>query len=617
VFYLDEVEIPNINHFATQGSSGGRAGIINADFISAVDFYSGAFPANRSDMLSGLFELKLTEGNKEKLKMRASLGASEVAVTADGPIGENTSYILSVRRSYLQFLFDAIGLPFLPTFTDYQLKIKTKLNKNNELRIISLGALDEFALNLGIEEPTEEQKYILDFLPVNEQWSYAIGAVYKHFRKNSYQTVVISRNMLNNSSYKYFNNDKSQMKILDYKSQEIENKLRMEQTYYKAGYKIISSINTEYDKYNNDTKRLIFYNNALTNINYFTDLYMFKWGASIQMSKQFLNNRLTLSAGLRADANNYSKSMSNMLEQISPRLSANFMITPKLSFNCNSGRYYQLPAYTTLGYKDKDGVLINKENNLKYIQSDQIIAGFQYDYSDKIIFTVEGFTKFYSKYPFSLKDSISLAIKGTEDGVIGDEAVISTGKGKAYGMEFMNRIKLTNKFNMILSYTLVNSTFEDKNQNDVPTTWDSRHIISFTASQNLKYNWQIGAKWRFVSGLPYTPYDMDLSANRIAWDIQGRPYYDVNQINALRLNNFHQLDIRVDKKFFFKKWSLMTYLDIQNAYNFAADQPDYLIRETNPDGSYKLQNNNTEYVLKSVDSDSGLLLPTIGIIIEF
>ncbi len=617
MFYLDEVEIPNINHFATQGSSGGRAGIINADFISAVDFYSGAFPANRSDMLSGLFELKLTEGNKEKLKMRASLGASEVAVTADGPIGENTSYILSVRRSYLQFLFDAIGLPFLPTFTDYQLKIKTKLNKNNELRIISLGALDEFALNLGIEEPTEEQKYILDFLPVNEQWSYAIGAVYKHFRKNSYQTVVISRNMLNNSSYKYFNNDKSQMKILDYKSQEIENKLRMEQTYYKAGYKIISSINTEYDKYNNDTKRLIFYNNALTNINYFTDLYMFKWGASIQMSKQFLNNRLTLSAGLRADANNYSKSMSNMLEQISPRLSANFMITPKLSFNCNSGRYYQLPAYTTLGYKDKDGVLINKENNLKYIQSDQIIAGFQYDYSDKIIFTVEGFTKFYSKYPFSLKDSISLAIKGTEDGVIGDEAVISTGKGKAYGMEFMNRIKLTNKFNMILSYTLVNSTFEDKNQNDVPTTWDSRHIISFTASQNLKYNWQIGAKWRFVSGLPYTPYDMDLSANRIAWDIQGRPYYDVNQINALRLNNFHQLDIRVDKKFFFKKWSLMTYLDIQNAYNFAADQPDYLIRETNPDGSYKLQNNNTEYVLKSVDSDSGLLLPTIGIIIEF
>ena len=114
-YYLDDVEIPNINHFATQGASGGPVGILNADLISAVDYYSGAFPANRGNALSGIFEFTQVDGNLDKSKLRSTLGASEVSLTADGPVGNNSSYIFSARRSYLQLLFDAIGLPFLPT----------------------------------------------------------------------------------------------------------------------------------------------------------------------------------------------------------------------------------------------------------------------------------------------------------------------------------------------------------------------------------------------------------------------------------------------------------------------------------------------------------------------
>jgi hypothetical protein len=617
VFYLDEIEIPNINHFATQGSSGGRAGIINADFISSVDFFSGAFPANRPDALSGLFELKQVDGNNDKLKIRATLGASEIALTADGPLGENTNYILSVRRSYLQFLFDAIGLPFLPNFTDYQFKLKTKINERNEIKIISIGALDEFALNLGLENPTEEQKYILDFLPVNEQWNYAIGTVYKHFSKNGYQTVVLSRNMLNNSAYKFYNNDETQLQILDYISQEIENKFRFENTTRVNGYKITFSFNSEYAKFNNNTDKFIFVNGGLLNISYSSDFDLIKYGASAQVSKNYFNERLTLSLGLRSDANNYSKSMSILVDQISPRFSANFMLTKKIAINLNAGRYFGIPAYTTMGYKDSDGILVNKENNLKYIQSDQIIGGLQYTLNSNTIFTVESFGKFYSQYPFSLKDSISLANKGSEDGVIGDEAVVSTGEGKAYGIEFMNRTKISNRLNFIFSYTWVNSTFKDRNGEFIPTTWDTHHIISITGSYNFKGNWSIGGKWRFLSGLPYTPYNLELSANKIAWDIQGRPYLDISLLNSLRLKEFHQLDIRIDKKFFFSKWSLMLYFDIQNAYNYAADQQDYVIRESDANGNYILENNGTTYKLKTIDSSSGLVLPTVGIMVEF
>ena len=447
-FYLDDVEIPNINHFATQGASGGPVGMLNADFISSVNYYSGAFPADRGNALSGVFEFTQADGNKEKQKFRTTIGASEFALTSDGPIGKNTNYIVSARQSYLQFLFDAIGLPFLPTFNDYQFKIRTRFNSKNELKIISIGALDRFKLNLGIDNPDEEQKYILSQLPVNEQWNYTIGGVYKHFRENEYQTFVISRNMLNNTAYKYPDNDEDKPKILNYNSQEIENKLRYETSGKNALIKYTYSLGFEYAKYNNDTYRKIFSDNILDEINYSSELEIIKWSFSGQVSKRLIKDKLSLSFGIRGDANNYSKSMQNIFNQLSPRFSASYALTQKLNINMNSGIYKQLPAYTTLGYRDRNLKLVNKTNKLKYISAKHYIAGFEYKYNPEINFTIEGFLKKYSDYPFSVRDSICLANKGGDFGVVGDEEVKSSGSGRAYGFEVTNRTRLL-KFNLI------------------------------------------------------------------------------------------------------------------------------------------------------------------------
>jgi len=121
-FFLDGVEIPVLNHFATQGASGGPVGIINADFISQVEYYSGAFPASDYNALSGVFEFTQKDGNSNHLFGQVALGASEASLTLEGPVGDKATYLFSVRRSYLQFLFSAIGLPFLPTYNDYQFK---------------------------------------------------------------------------------------------------------------------------------------------------------------------------------------------------------------------------------------------------------------------------------------------------------------------------------------------------------------------------------------------------------------------------------------------------------------------------------------------------------------
>jgi hypothetical protein len=615
-YYLDDVEIPNINHFATQGASGGPVGILNADLISAVDYYSGAFPANRGNALSGIFEFTQVDGNLDKSKLRATLGASEVSLTADGPVSNNSSYIFSARRSYLQLLFDAIGLPFLPTFNDYQLKWRTKINDKNEIKIISIGALDQFKLNLNISNPDEEQQYILSFVPVNEQWSYAIGAVYKHYGEKSYKTLVLSRNMLNNTIYKYPENDDTKPRILDYESREIENKLRFENTSISDNFRFVYGLGAQYVKYDNSTYQQVFISDSVGEINYSSFIDFYKWELFVQASKKFCRDKLTLSLGVRSDANNYSASMQNLINQLSPRLSASYSLSEKLSVNFNTGRYYQLPAYTTLGYRDNNGVLKNKENKLKYIYADHLILGFEYRLKPSIIFTVEGFHKKYKNYPYSLRDSVSLANKGGDFGVAGDEEVKSISSGRAYGFEIMNRTRVDKKLNLIAAYTFVRSEFKDGGRGYIPSAWDSKHLFTLTMIRYLKNNWSAGLKWRFVGGLPYTPYDLETSAIKEAWDSQGRPYLDYSRYNSLRLKAFHQLDIRIDKKYFFNRWSLMLYIDIQNLYNYKADQPDYVIREKDEAGNYILLNDNTKYKLKTIDSSSGTILPTLGIMIE-
>ncbi|HBF89088.1 MAG TPA: TonB-dependent receptor [Bacteroidales bacterium] len=614
-FYLDDVEIPVLNHFSTQGASGGPVGIINADFISSVNFYAGSFPASKNNSLSGVFEFYQKEGNKEKLKFRGSIGASETSATFDGPIGKKTSYVFSVRRSYLQFLFQAIGLPFLPTFNDYQFKLKTRINDKNEISVISLGSLDNLTLNTGIKNPTESQQYQLSQIPVNNQWSYTFGVVYKHFSKNGYQTLVLSRNMLNNVFYKYPDNDETRAKIFDYKSVEQENKIRFENTSRLNGYKISYGLSSEFANYFNETKQMVYFNNISQEFKYKSDLNLMKYGVFGQVSKAVMDNRLSMSFGLRSDASNFSSSTNNLLEQISPRLSASFSITEKLSLNAGVGRFYQLPAYTTLGYRDINNVLVNQ--NVKYIGADHFNLGFEEKYNENVIFSVEGFYKNYFQYPIDLFSGSSLANSGAGySSVAGATAVNSSGKGKAVGFEVLNRIK-TNTFTFIASYTFVRSLFTDVNGKEVPSSWDSKHLLTITASKEFKKGISFGLKWRFVGGLPYTPYDLETSAYVAAWDVKGEPYLDFSKLNAERFKSFHQLDLRFDKKYFFKKWNLMFYIDIQNAYNFQNKTQDYIIREMNADGTYKTTDGGTKYVLKSIENVSGTVLPTLGIMIEF
>ncbi len=618
-FYIDNVEIPYLNHFSTQGSSGGPVGIINVDFVQSVDFISGAFPASKGNALSSILNFTFVDGNKDKMKYRATVGASDLGLTIDGPTGKRSTLLMSVRRSYLQFLFSALGLPFLPTYTDFQVKYKIRLDPKNEITFIGLGAKDDFNLNLKANE-TEFQRYILDYLPVQAQYSYVAGIVYKHYGDKGYDTWVLSRNYLNNSQYKYLNNIETAPNLIsDYFSGEGEIKARYEKAIIgENGFRISYGAGYEYAHYRNSTYRRVFYGGMENVVDYNTNLKLGKFSIFGQVSKTVLEQRLSLSLGLRTDANTYSPAMSNPIDQLSPRFSASYSLTDKFNLNFSTGRYYQLPPYTALGYSNTGSVFVNRENKLKYMAADHIVAGIEFVPSENAQFTLEGFYKNYSRYPFSVLDSVPLSSKSADYGIFGDESLTSTSRGSAYGFELLGRLKEFKNTNLVFSYTFVRSEFRGTGSQTIPSSWDNKHLFNLTATRKFKKNWDIGIKWRFVGGAPYTPYDLNKSSFKAAWDLQGQGYLDYSSFNSVRLNAFHQLDIRVDKQYYFKNWSLMLYADVQNAYNHKADQPALLLRQSDSAGLPVTDPSDPlKYSLKYLDNESGTVLPTVGIIIEF
>jgi len=262
--------------------------------------------------------------------------------------------------------------------------------------------------------------------------------------------------------------------------------------------------------------------------------------------------------------------------------------------------------------------LVNKGNGIRYIQADHLVTGLEFRKSENSRVSLEGFLKWYRRYPFSLNDSVSIASKGADYGVYGDEPAVSISKGRAFGAELYYRDKLAGLVNVILSYTFVRSEFEDKTGKLIPSAWDNRHILNLTASSELGKNWNVGAKWRFIGGAPYTPYDYNRSSLIVAWDARGQGYPDYTRFNTERLRNFQELDLRVDKEYFFRNWSLNLYFDVQNAYNFKSKEPDVLVLQKDANGLPVIEANDpTRYKLKYLPSESGTILPTIGIIVEF
>ncbi len=614
-FYMDGIEIPNINHFATQGASGGPVSILNADLIREVQFYTGAFPADKGGALSSVMDIRLRDGNPDDQTFKATLGASEVSLSGAGHFGERTTYLFSVRQSYLQLLFKMLGLPFLPNYIDGQFKIKTRLTATDELIFLGLTGIDNMKLNT--DEEGEDAEYMLSYLPRIKQQTFTLGAAYKHYAGRHVQTVSLGYNYLANQNLKYTNNDDSSPDnlTLDLSSHEQKATLRAENRTHGERWTLTEGVETWYARYDDRTFQRIFAGGTQQAWQQQTDLGIVGWGAFASARYRTPDERWTATLGLRLDGCDYSRSMMRFWQNLSPNLSVSWRVRPAVAINAAVGLYHQLPAYTGLGYKDATGELANK--SLKYMRVANANLGTEWNVTPRVVLALEGFYKYYTRVPLSVADGIPLSCKGNDYGTVGNELLLPTASGRAYGVEASMRWQIPGKFTSVASVTCFRSEYRNDDRSPyIASAWDNRFIANVSGTYDFPRNWSVGAKLSAIGGSPYTPYDEDKSSLVEAWDVQGRPYYDYSRYNTCRLDAFAQLDVRVDKNYYFRGWRLGIYLDLQNVTKSVLRQQDVLMSTgviENPEAPASEQ----RYVMKRLKQESGTLLPTIGLTVEF
>ena len=610
VYYLDGIEIPNINHFSTQGSAGGPVGMLNVSFIREVTLSSSAFGAAYDNPLSGVLSFEQREGNPNRFGGNFRLGASEAALTLEGPLFRKdkdkpakTTLLFSVRRSYLQFLFELIGLPIRPDYWDYQWKINHEIDPYNTLIFLGLGTVDDFSVKAPDEFDAAQQATI-DQVPIIQQKTITVGLSWKRKYKNGNGNMVtsVSTNRLQNIFSRYQDNTQKTGTIFKNDSYEQETKIRYQTLHYLNKWKVVGGANFQYSDYANDTRSLLY------NLDYKTGIDFIKYGFFAKGERKFFNDDLGISFGFRFDADTFSQG-SRLIDNFSPRLSLTYNLTEDQSWKINAsvGRYLKMPTYTMLGFQNLNGNFVNK--SAKYTQSDHAVMGLEYSPGNAARITLEGFYKKYSQYPISVIDQVSLANKGGDFEVLGNEAITSNGSGKSYGMEVLYQQKLAKNFYGVFAYTYFHSQFTTSSGKYLPSVWDSRHLISFSGGYKLKRNWEISARWRFSGQTPYVPVDLDASLSAYPEII-----LDYNQLGNAKLDPFNLADIRFDKKWNFKRYSFNFYFEIQNFLAQAVPLPEEYGLNRTDNGELIFPN---ALVRVDTNENNNIPIPTFGLVFDF
>jgi hypothetical protein len=553
LFVVDGFEVNNINHFGSQGSTGGPVSIINLDFVREVNFLSGGFSAKYGDKLSSVVQIQQRNGSSDKFYGKINLSGIGFGANLEGPLPtkNKSSWLISARRSYLDLVFNAAGFSFVPEYTDFQAKINYQINNNNFFEISGFGALDKVKFNNNTEENEQNNARIL----TNNQNSYSTGLSWKTLlNKKSYLVTSLTRNYTN---YFFSKRDSNFIETLRNDSEEGDVQLKTEyynqigeHTYISLGGagKTIR-LNYDIDK-KADTLQVIDPNTGnriiLPGVTILDDQRTTKAYGYAEIV-QNLFSRFRLTAGIRYDFFD----LISQKNYFSPRTSLAVTINPKLSVNLAYGIFYQSPSYIW--------ILGSPENrNLTDIRADHYIAGLEYLFDESTRMTVEFYYKQYLDYPVS--ESRPYVILANNSGFetensFGLETLVSEGTGNAKGIEIFLQKTLTKDLYGTASFSYGDVKYRALDGIERPSDWDNRYVLNLSGGFKLGKSWELSAKFRLAGGRPYTPIN----------PADGTINYD--QYNTERLPAYHRLDIRVEKKFIFSAWTLTAYIDTQNIYN--------------------------------------------------
>ncbi|MBT8405610.1 MAG: TonB-dependent receptor [Gemmatimonadetes bacterium] len=553
-YYLDGIRIPQINHFATQGATGGALGLVNVDFIRETEFFTGGFPARYGDALSSVLSIRNRPGTRDGVRGDVTLGASEAGLTLDGPLGGDGNWLFSVRRSYLQFLFEALGLPIRPDYWDAQGRLEWFPTDRDRVVWTGIGALDEFDLVAPDAGDIENQE-IFDRVLDNDQKSYTVGGLWERQVGQGVVRLVASRSW---TDYRFRDVDGADVEVLRNRSTEVRMPLRLEgETRLDAATEIewgvmAERVGVDLDLFQEATPGSPFDEPITTE----AALRSWRTGAYLQTVRRFADERLRLTAGARVDHD----AALDEGASVSPRLGASLALGSEVTLSAAAGWFHQSPALLSVAVEE-DGIPVNRD--LLPIRNVQGVLGVAWRPQEALRIQVEGFWKEYSRYPVLRDDPrISLANLGGDYGFVGAEPLEPIGDGRARGVELFVQRKLTDAVWLLGAYTLSSSEFAGSDGKLAPSSWDVRHAVDLTAGWRPGSRWELGTKLRVLSGRPFTPFDEARSAAEYARTGRGVPDWD--RIGAERTGAYARLDLRAERVFDFGGWNGRLFLDVQN-----------------------------------------------------
>lgn len=583
LYVVDGFVVPNINHFGNQGATGGPLSYINLDFVNETTFSSGGFSTAYGDKLSSVLKIDLREGRKDKIGGKATISASQFGLNLEGPLSENSNFLFSARRSYLDFIFNAAGFNFVPEYYDVIAKFSYDIDKQSRISYLFVSAFDNVKFNNNNREDLIDNSQILG----SDQISYLTGLSYRRLIKNGFYTVSLSRNF---TDFDTFQKDTLLNPIFSNISREGENELKTD-IVYKIGQnaEINAGVSGKLIKFNGDVYFpagfVTTYGELLPNNRILASENFVKAGFYFQYSREMFH-RLRFNTGFRVD---YFDGI-NKNTCISPRASLAYYVSPLTTISLSAGNYRQFPSYIWL-------IADSRNRDLTAISVNQYIAGIEQLLREDVRVKAEFFYKDYSDYPTSiLRPYIVLANTGGGFGgsqenfaSFGLEPLISEGIGFSRGIELSMQKKSSGiPYYGILSATFSESYFTSLDGVSRPGQFDQKWIVNLSGGYIFDKHWEASLKFRFATGNPYTPYNDDGTQN-------------VSDYLSERFDSQHALDIRVDRRWYFSGWSLITYIDIQNIYN-------------------RKNTNSIQWdpIEKTSEKSSSIgILPSIGISVEF
>ncbi|MBN8706293.1 MAG: TonB-dependent receptor [Bacteroidetes bacterium] len=580
LFLIDGLEVPNINHFGTQGATGGPLTLVNVDFVDNTEFATGGFGARYGDRLSSVLNISLREGRQDRWGSKTNLSATGFGANIEGPVGQDGNFLFSARRSYLDFIFKAAGFGFIPEYWDFQGKYVQRIDDKNKLQFFGIGALD----NVSFDNANRKNRLSNSQILGSDQNQYVIGGTWQHVTSAGLMNITLGRNYVDFSSAQA---DTNQVKIFDNQAYEAENSIRAEMI-TRLTPKVEMTVGGQYKLVQANSKLIVNAKNPfgdVFNVNEDNDLTAHKASFYLQAAHDWAHG-FDYTVGLRAD---YFSAIKNELA-LSPRVSLGFNLNELNRFTASAGLYHQSPSYTWLANNSNN-------QNLNHLQSIQTVLGYEHMFRADTKFRVEAYYKDYKNYPASTSRTYLVLANtgagfgGQQDGFasFGFDDLVSKGTGFSRGLEFQIQKKLSEvKLYGIASLSLNEVFFTPLDGKEYRGSYSQPIIFNLSGGYQFANNYELGLKFRMASGLPYTPFNSDGTQN-------------VSEYNQKTLDLTHQLDVRVDKRWNFTAWNLITYIDIQNIYG----------QENQFSVQWDLE---TQQVRKG--SSIGVL-PTIGITAEF